>query len=277
MRFRESPRGGLPIGAATVALLGLLGLQLAGRPTSANQELGRAVFHHFHLVQQSASGLVDYYERLFAPGSVKRGRFWGIDGLRDDAVLLLVSPPVQERASDLSTTVWHFGWGKTSPGETYAYHLANEVNWRPPYATLSAQLHFHLQSRNAEAAARWYREVLGAIVEHDIGPADMPQPASRPASTVEALVRFGGIVLLIQETDQEISSTRDGGRVDHLAFQVESLEPALDRARAFGSSSVEPHYRLEGVSSAMVSGPDGIVLELLERPKSPAFWHERPR
>jgi hypothetical protein len=281
-----------------------------------------ASFHHLHLMAVGAdTHLVGFYERLFPPAVITRGKFWDADGIRGDGAFLLWSRASAPREYGKPTAIWHFGWGKVSLGETYAAHLLKEVNWKPPYPGLTTDLHVHLRSRDPIATAEWYELVLGAKREvlprdpavaasasasasvtsaasaastpplasssasatagESVASADTVGPRTEGAAShiegeAEALVRLGPVALVIHWTDQTLEPTRSVGPIDHLSFQVTHLPALTANARAWYIRVLDSQYPLTDVPTLTLEGPDRITIELLQRPKGPDFWHDRP-
>ena len=258
----------------------------------------RATFHHLHLVSGQPDQLADFYDRLFVRGTVTRGQFWNIEGIRGqgNGVFLLVSGNVSRRR-DMQTGLWHFGWGtgtiRESLNQTYAEHYANDVNWRPPYETLVKGFHLHLLSSDPVAAGQWYADVLGGEIDRpprnedsrreghysrDIIPADIATEPPRLA------VSFGDIVLFFHQAIDPLVSSRDAGLVDHLAFSVKDLPSMLLRVPGEHGAAAEPGagtageqlFGLKEQRTAMIAGPDKVMIELVQLPKGPGFWADRP-
>lgn len=211
-------------------------------------------FHHIHLVPGEPNGFADYYARLFIPGRVDRGEFWGHPGVRDARAALLFSAGGNQRRGDRSV-VWQMGWGTVSLDHSYRQHYAREVDWAPPYASLSAELHLHLRTGDARKAAEWYRDVLGGAIElsRDV--------ASAPEGVTTALVRFDGLTLALHATRDAIAPSREAGTVDHVAFEVGAfadlpVEPAVQAPGA--------PYTLRSRRTALLTAPDGLLIEIIE-------------
>jgi len=181
-------------------------------------------------------------------------------GLRSGPMLLLIGS-TSFNASE-PTALWHFGWGGVSLGETYLAHARREVAWEPPLP--AGQLHLHLRSVTPNAAADWYRDVLGARVEMARPAPDRRAPIPPPEHRMpEALVWLGDTGLLIYRTDPPLFSTR-GKRADHLALACGNLDDALVMLRRRGIQVVgEPSVRGRW-RTAMVEGPDHLAIELVE-------------
>ena len=199
--------------------------------------------------------------------------------------------------------MWHFGWGtgtvRESLNQTYAEHYATDVNWRPPYETLVKGFHLHLRSSDPFAAGQWYADVLGG--EIDQAAAQRGLPPRGAAKAREALpidittepprlaVSFGDIVLYFHQAGEPLVSTRDAGIADHLAFGVKDLPSLLLRVprdsgsaapdtsvAAPGSSAAEQTFGLKDQRVVMIPGPDKVMIELVQQPKGPGFFIDRP-
>lgn len=238
---------------------GLLPLDSSRWPLSGEPGAPAALpprFHHIHLVPGDPNQFADYYARLFAAKHVERGEFWGHPGVRDARAALLFSASEHPRRGE-RPVVWQMGWGKVSLDQSYRQHYAQEVDWAPPYASLSAELHLHLRTHNASTASEWYRDVLGGAIE-----------LSRDASSTQegitrAIVRFDGLTLALHATSEPIAASRDAGSVDHVAFAVGAftdlpIPPAVQAPSA--------PYPLRSKRTALLTGPDGLLIEVVEDP-----------
>jgi hypothetical protein len=296
--MRDMPGWLRPLSACSVALAWLTFTAGAAQRLDPRESLdarasSRAVFHHLHLVSGQPDQLADFYDRLFVPGAVARGKFFDIEGIRGNGngVFLLVSGNVSRRRDP--TGLWHFGWGtgtvRESLNQTYAEHYATDVNWRPPYETLVKGFHLHLRSSDPVAAGQWYADVLGGEIDkpprNEDSRRDDPDHRERLKSDITTepprmAVSFGDIVLYFHQADEPLVSTRDAGLVDHLAFGVKDLPSLLLRVPADNSSSAsnagDQMFGLKEQRAVMISGPDKVMIELVQQPKGPGFWLDRP-
>ena len=244
---------------ASLVVGGLLSPDLSswsdsGQPRTAHVLPPR--FHHVHLVPGDPNQFADYYARLFTPKHVERGTYWGHPGVRDATSALLFSTSEQPRRGE-RPVVWQMGWGKVSLDQSYRQHYAREVDWAPPYSSLSAELHLHLRTRNAAGAAQWYRDVLGGSMElsRDAG--------SSQDGITRAIVRFDGLTLALHTSSEPIASSRDAGSVDHIAFAVGAFTdlPIPPAVQAPGAP-----YSLRSKRTALLAAPDGLLIEVVEEP-----------
>ena len=228
----------------------------------AAQELPGFRFHHLHLNDDKPPFLLEFYERLFDPATTSRVVEGDSSGLRSGPMLLLIGKAGFEASEP--TALWHFGWGGVSLGETYLAHARQEVAWEPPLP--AGKLHLHLRSVTPDAAASWYRDMLGARVVMAAPDPDrtthLPPPEHRMP---EALVWIGDTGLLIYRTAPPLFSTR-GKRADHVALSCDDLDHALAVLRRRGVEvTSEPAMRGRW-RTAMVEGPDRLAIELVEVP-----------
>lgn len=229
-----------------------------------------ARFHHLHLVAPSPPWLADYYTRLFVPASVTRGLFWKIDGVRGAESYLLVSGFPQGRPATADTAIWHFGWGSVSVGESYKRHYAKEVNWKPPYAGLESGFHLHLRSLDPYAAGRWYRDVLGGVLEES---PPLARGGDLDDDRADAIVRFPFVAIALHRWSGPFVASDQGGNADHIAFTVrdpEAIRTAARRPDIAAHAGVRDP--LADTKTLAIEGPDRIVIELVPGARGPAFW-----
>ena len=159
-------------------------------------------------------------------------------------------------------------------------------------ATRDALSHVHLYHERPGCAAAWYAAHLGmpptapVACETVAGSPPSPPPAAAEASW-PSLERIGTIrapaagVRLANGAlawyPRQCVGARCGGErplvpsrgqaLDHVALAVDGLEALLARLRRAGVRVREaPHAGLSG-RAAMIEGPDGLAIELLERPR----------
>jgi catechol 2,3-dioxygenase-like lactoylglutathione lyase family enzyme len=68
--------------------------------------------------------------------------------------------------------------------------------------------------------------------------------------------------------DQRLVPSR-GQALDHIAFTVERLDALLDRLRRAGVVVIEEPYAFGDARAFMIEDPDGLAIELIERPRRP--------
>jgi hypothetical protein len=217
-------------------------------------------FHHLHLGDGSPEFRISYYEKMFDRGIARRVEFAGAKGLQTGSRLILVS--TRTPADTWPTGLWHFGWGMASLGETYLAHARREVAWEPP---LPAEgLHLHLRSIAPASAAAWFRDVLGAIVDIAAETKKRDDPLPAPEHRMpEALVRLGGLDMLIYRTDPPLFSSIGQG-IDHLGFSCEKLDDVVAYLKGRRVFVLREPFATSDARMAVIEGPDHVAIELVE-------------
>jgi lactoylglutathione lyase len=129
--------------------------------------------------------------------------------------------------------------------------------------------HVHIISEDPEAAAAWYRDVLGGEIT----------ASHQTRGAAQISVAFGATVILIRgqrpgENPGRKNDLRafadyvshDQWGTDHFGFRVAGdLHAYCDGLRARGAEfSVEPYDFLPGRTIAYLKAPDGVTVELTE-------------
>jgi len=118
--------------------------------------------------------------------------------------------------------------------------------------------HLHLRSRDAAAAAAFYVEALGAR-----------ETARMPVrDRLRVILDLGGLTVFIEEVPADTAAAPPAPFVgiEHIGLAVDDLDAALADHRARGTPiTAEAQQVRPGVRIAFLEGPDGVVLELLER------------
>jgi catechol 2,3-dioxygenase-like lactoylglutathione lyase family enzyme len=118
--------------------------------------------------------------------------------------------------------------------------------------------HVHLRSRDAVAAAEFYVGMFGARETDRIG----TDPVQR------VILDVGGLTVYIEQApaDAHPAAPTPCLGIEHFGLRVEDIEAALDELKARGvrvRTGITP--RGPGLRIAFVEGPDGALVELLER------------
>ena len=118
--------------------------------------------------------------------------------------------------------------------------------------------HIHLRSRDAVAAAGFYVETFGAREVRRVG-----------EGTVERVViDLGGFTVFIEQAPED---THPAARtpclgIEHIGFTVDDIEAAMaDLTRRGVPVRTGITERGPGLRIAFVEGPDGALIEILER------------
>ncbi len=134
--------------------------------------------------------------------------------------------------------------------------------------------HLILTVSDLERSVRFYRDVLGLLVEGEaeveggpaVGMLDLPQASFRQAALWKA-----GLCLLLREYRTPKALPKRGGMnqlgFTHLAFNVHDLPGTLDAARRFGVEMMDDTAVVLDPSQPPVviflRDPDGQLIELL--------------
>ena len=122
--------------------------------------------------------------------------------------------------------------------------------------------HIHIKSRNPRGSARWWVEMFGAEL--------LPETEFR--DMVFAPIRLDGVQITITGLGEaEAAATADPPAIPHFGLEhvgilVDDLDGVLDRFRDQGLPVYERRPGAGGFEIAFVGTPDGVCLELLERP-----------
>jgi len=121
--------------------------------------------------------------------------------------------------------------------------------------------HIHLRCRDVEATARFYGEMFGGRVFHRRG----------GGSTSITEVDLGGLKLFLSPAptadalEPKGSASRLG--VWQLSFRVKDLDAAVAELKGKGVAfPKEPVVLASGARAAFFEGPDGVEMELIQRP-----------
>ncbi|WP_428099487.1 VOC family protein [Candidatus Rariloculus sp.] len=118
--------------------------------------------------------------------------------------------------------------------------------------------HVHMRVPDPEAAASWYRDLLGGEVRQG-----GPGPSVRHAN--------GFIGTMPNEGNAGASS---GGAIDHFGFGVDDVEAAVERARLMGARiDEEPRAGITAPVIAFIEDPWGARVELMEDSEQPRINH----
>jgi catechol 2,3-dioxygenase-like lactoylglutathione lyase family enzyme len=288
----------------TVAVLALAGLNATmgmgdEKPATTMPE---AHFHHLHLNTLDPASAIDFYTKKF---DCEKGKFAG----QEDAVWaqkswLLFNKVKNPPPWELTSAIWHFGWGAEDMKAAYRKQLDMNTKFFTPLTPLGATFyyayvegpdhalielntaphhqfgHLHLFSEDPLAAGEWYMKYLGAKPKNK----NAPPPSREPRfyhgfqigpSMSLMLDNVNIIIFPIQYSKQaypdhwkglkEMTSTK-GRVVDHVGVSFANLPEALERLRKNGVKATgEIRSEYGGkVKYAFIEGPDKIRIELVE-------------
>jgi catechol 2,3-dioxygenase-like lactoylglutathione lyase family enzyme len=159
----------------------------------AGQQTPEAHFHHLHLNTLDTKAAIDFYTSKF---DCEKAKFAGLaDAVWAQKSWLLFAKVNKPPAWELTSAIWHFGWGAEDMKATYAKHQAMGTKFFTPLTDISdiggntgakdlfyyayvqgpdnalIELntanhhrfgHLHLFSADPVAAGEWYAKYLGA-------------------------------------------------------------------------------------------------------------------
>jgi catechol 2,3-dioxygenase-like lactoylglutathione lyase family enzyme len=182
------------ISAWVVLLFGLSSLVITAQTDQkTTPQLPEAHFHHLHLNTTDPKAAIDFYTSKF---DCEKARFAGLmDGVWAQKSWLLFTKVTNPPPWELTSAIWHFGWGAEDMKATYEKHLAMGTKFFTPLTDISdiggntgatgrffyayvqspdralIELntashhrfgHLHLFSADPVAAGEWYMKYLGA-------------------------------------------------------------------------------------------------------------------
>jgi catechol 2,3-dioxygenase-like lactoylglutathione lyase family enzyme len=125
--------------------------------------------------------------------------------------------------------------------------------------------HVHLRATNPDATATFFETMFGAEVTRDIYP-----PGTLYPGQPRIKMRVAGQTVLIAPTHPHDPMTPAPRfpyyGLEHMGLTVDDLEAAVSDLRAKGADiAIGPLTRSPGLRLAFVRGPDGIMVELVQR------------
>jgi lactoylglutathione lyase len=125
--------------------------------------------------------------------------------------------------------------------------------------------HIHLRASNPDVTASFFETMFGAEVVRDLYP-----PGTLYPGQPRIRMRVGGQTVLIAPTHPHDPMTPAPRfpyyGLEHMGLTVDDLEAAVAELRAKGADiAIGPLTRSPGLHLAFVRGPDGIMVELVQR------------
>jgi catechol 2,3-dioxygenase-like lactoylglutathione lyase family enzyme len=126
--------------------------------------------------------------------------------------------------------------------------------------------HVHLRSDEPETMARFFEEMFGAEVTRGVYP-----PGTLYPGQLRVSMRVGGQTILVaprhpHEPTQAAPRFPYNG-IEHIGFTVDDVDAAVAELKAKGAEvPIGPVTRSPGLHLAFVRGPEGIMVELVQRP-----------
>ena len=125
--------------------------------------------------------------------------------------------------------------------------------------------HVHLRCHDPDAAATFFETMFRAIAKRDIYP-----PGTLYPGQLRVSLNLGGQKVLIAPTHPDDPMTEAPKfpyyGVEHIGLTVDDVDAACEELRAKGADiAIGPLTRSPGLRLAFVRGPEGIMVELVQR------------
>jgi acetyl esterase/lipase/catechol 2,3-dioxygenase-like lactoylglutathione lyase family enzyme len=274
----------------------------AANPAPPAAPMPVAHFHHLHLNSRDPAASIEFYTSKF---DCQKGRYAGqTDAVWAQKSWLLFTRVDRAPPWELTSAIWHFGWGAEDMKAAYQKQLDRNTRFFTPLTQLGGNFyyayvqgpdhelielntaahhhfgHLHLFSEDPVTAGEWYMKYCGARRR---GTATTP-PTREPRfvngfqvgpSMSLMLDNVNLIIYPIQYSKkaypdhwkgQTTMSSTAGRVVDHIGISFEDLAAALARMRQDGVKVTEEVRPMAGGrgKSAFIEGPDRIRIELVE-------------
>ena len=121
--------------------------------------------------------------------------------------------------------------------------------------------HIHLRTPNPVATAQFYHQMFDAKI------VETPQPSGPPRVDID----IDGLMLFIAgqlPSGEELHGHPDPYYgLDHFGLRVQNLDETVAQLRSRGAEfAVEPRLAPSGAKIAFIRAPDGVRVELVQRP-----------
>lgn len=125
--------------------------------------------------------------------------------------------------------------------------------------------HVHLRSPDPDATARFFADMFGAEVDRSTYP-----PGTLYPGQLRVTMRLGGQTVLIAPPHPN-EATAVAPRfpyygLEHIGLTVDDVDAAVEELRRKGAEiAVGPLTRQAGTWLAFIRGPEGVMVELVQR------------
>ncbi len=230
-----------------------------------------AHFHHLHLNATDPAAAIEFYTGKF---DCEKARFAGtMDAVWAQKSWLLFTKASASPPWEITSAIWHFGWGAEDMKTTYQKQLDMGTKFFTPITQLGPEFyyayvegpdralielntashhnfgHLHLLSEDPVSAGEWYMKYLGA--KRRGNPTTPPSREPRFRNSIQVgpsmslmIDNVNIIIYPIQYSRQVYPDYWKGGQtaiaptkgrvVDHVGFSFENLSEALERLRQSG-------------------------------------------
>jgi lactoylglutathione lyase len=125
--------------------------------------------------------------------------------------------------------------------------------------------HIHYRTANPEAIASFFERFFGASVKRDVYPPGTLYPGQK-----RIVIDAGGQRILLAPKHPD-DPTGDAPAfphygLEHIGFTVDDVDAACEELRANGADiAIGPLTRSPGLRLAFVRGPEGIMVEIVQK------------
>ena len=125
--------------------------------------------------------------------------------------------------------------------------------------------HIHLRSHDPDGMGKFFETMFGAEIRRDIYP-----PGTLYPGQMRVMLKVGGQTVLVAPKHPHDPMTEAPKfpyyGLEHFGLTVSNLDEAVADLRAKGAEiAVGPVMRSPGLYLAFVRGPEGIMIELVQR------------
>ena len=300
--MKRVSRLGVVVCAAIIVLLILAPEPYASTEMGTQAATSVAHFHHLHLNTPDPKAAIDFYTSKF---DCEKARFAGaMDAVWAQKSWLLFTKVSAPPPWELTSAIWHFGWGAEDMKATYQKQLDMKTKFFTPITELGTNFfyayvespdralielnsashhhfgHLHLFSEDPVSAGEWYMKYFGATRRGNATTPPSREPRFRNGIQVGPgmslmLDNVNIIIYPIQYSKKvyaehwkgktEMSTTK-GRVVDHVGFSFDNLSEALEKMRKDGVKVTDEIKSAAGgnIKYAFIEGPDKIRVELIE-------------
>lgn len=253
-------------------------------------------FHHLHLNATDPAADIAFYTTKF---DAEKGTFAGVlPAVWAQKSWMLFNKVSAPPVSDVTSAIWHFGWGAEDMKATYQKQLDSGTQFSTPITDLSPTFffayvqgpdnaiielntaahhhfgHIHMLSLDPIAAGEWYAKWFNATgrLQRDVRMI-REFPVSPSASLMidnVNLIIFPVTYARVQWPelwkDRKDFDSPKGHVVDHIGFSVDNLPEFLEKMRKDGVKVTDEIKSVAGgkIKYAFIEGPDHVRIELVE-------------
>jgi catechol 2,3-dioxygenase-like lactoylglutathione lyase family enzyme len=113
----------------------VLGATLASIALGQSPTVANAHFHHLHLNATDPAAAIEFYTTKF---DAEKAKFAGLaDAVWTQKSWILFNKVATAPVSDITSTIWHFGWGAEDMKATYEKQVASGTKFQTPITDIS--------------------------------------------------------------------------------------------------------------------------------------------